>query len=123
MTRKIHLRANGIAMPCRCLFWIDNDFLFEMKSYRFIIEQIKVSLKSLNCPFERSDSDLNPFEMIYDCHFEMTAKKFRQQNNFGPQQRRWKQKVFRRRWFFANFDKKSRSGEVFLKLEFYIFMF
>jgi len=33
-----------------------------------------VSLKSLNCHFERSDSDLNPFEMIYDCHFEIREK-------------------------------------------------
>ena len=24
--------------------------------------------------FEMSDSDLNRFDMIYDCHFEMTAK-------------------------------------------------
>ena len=40
-----------------------------------------MSLKSLNCPFERSDSALNPFEMIYDCHFEIrenfsSAKQF-----------------------------------------------
>ena len=39
-----------------CLFEMINDYLFEM-----------------------SDSDLNRFEMIYDCHFEMTAKNFRQQ--------------------------------------------
>ena len=32
--------------------------------------------------FEMSDNDLNRFEMIYDCHFEMTAKNFRQQNYF-----------------------------------------
>ena len=28
--------------------------------------------------FEMSDSDLNRSEMIYDCHFEMTAKNFGQ---------------------------------------------
>ena len=56
-----------------------------MKTYRFIKEQQKVSLKRFKCPFERSDSALNPFEMIYDCRFEMTAKNFRQQNNFHQQ--------------------------------------
>ena len=32
--------------------------------------------------FEMSDSDLNRFDMIYDGHFEMTAKNFRHQNYF-----------------------------------------
>ena len=58
-----------------------------------------------DCLFERSDSALNPFEMlydyrfemtaqfcirfdmIYDCHFEMTAKNFRTENPF--RQRGW----------------------------------
>ena len=32
--------------------------------------------------FEMSDSDLNRFDMIYDCHFEMTAKNFGHENYF-----------------------------------------
>ena len=63
---------------------IKDDFPFEMRPIDLSQSNIKDPLKMINDSlFEMSDSDLNRFEMIYDCHFEMTAKNFRHQIYFG----------------------------------------